>query len=203
MFYKYESTLDNDLIFWSNATADLRHNGEIGEDDLPDELLHALNELWTDGHLVSCYLVELKGRYGIALESIYDRDFAESLGITYGELVKRVEKKANYISREYPEFDTLFGKDTQSWSDGSVNSQLLIAIYRLVIYRTEKKCLHTFIGQTGVRKILNSIIAIVTRKQLLPFARTGTLVAAIGLLCVLPDGTAHGSGSSTAWFVLR
>lgn len=64
MFYKYESTLDNDLIFWSNATADLRHNGEIGEDDLPDELLHALNELWTDGHLVSCYLVELKGRYG-------------------------------------------------------------------------------------------------------------------------------------------
>ena len=96
MFYKYESTLDNDLIFWSNATADLRHNGEIGEDDLPDELLHALNELWTDGHLVSCYLVELKGRYGIALESIYDRDFAESLGITYGELVKRVEKKANY-----------------------------------------------------------------------------------------------------------
>lgn len=100
MFYKYESTLDNDLIFWSNATADLRHNGEIGEDDLPDELLHPLNELWTDGHLVSCYLVELKGRYGIALESIYDRDFAESLGITYGELVKRVEKKANYISRE-------------------------------------------------------------------------------------------------------
>ena len=98
MFYKYESTLDNDLIFWSNATADLRHNGEIGEDDLPDELLHALNELWTDGHLVSCYLVELKGRYGIALESIYDRDFAESLGITYGELVKRVEKKAIYIS---------------------------------------------------------------------------------------------------------
>ncbi|QRT49924.1 hypothetical protein NQ556_07320 [Coprococcus comes ATCC 27758] len=128
MFYKYESTLDNDLIFWSNATADLRHNGEIGEDDLPDELLHALNELWTDGHLVSCYLVELKGRYGIALESIYDRDFAESLGITYGELVKRVEKKANYISREYPEFDTLFGKDTQSWSDGGVDSQLLVIV---------------------------------------------------------------------------
>lgn len=43
-------------------------------------------------------------------------------------LVKRVEKKANYISREYPEFDTLFGKDTQSWSDGSVNSQLLVIV---------------------------------------------------------------------------
>lgn len=83
MFYKYESTLDNDLVFWSNATADLWHDGEIGEDDLPDELASCLNELWTDSHLVSCYLVEYKGRYGIALESIFDRDFAKSLGITY------------------------------------------------------------------------------------------------------------------------
>ena len=31
----------------------------------------------------------------------------------------------------------------------------------------------------------------------------GTLVAAIGLLCALPDGMALSSGSSTAWFVLR
>ena len=52
MFYKYESDFDNDLMFWSNATADLCHKGEIGESDLPDELLHALNELWTDSHLV-------------------------------------------------------------------------------------------------------------------------------------------------------
>lgn len=83
MFYKYESDFDNDLMFWSNATADLWHKGESGESDLPDELLHALNELWTDSHLVCCYLVEFKGRYGVALESIYDRDFAESLGVTY------------------------------------------------------------------------------------------------------------------------
>ena len=101
MFYKYESDFDNDLMFWSNATADLWHKGEIGEGDLPDELLHALNELWTDSHLVCCYLVEFKGRYGVALESIYDRDFAESLGVTYSELLKRVEKRANYISLFY------------------------------------------------------------------------------------------------------
>ncbi len=132
MFYKYESTLDNDLVFWSNATADLWHDGEIGEDDLPDELASCLNELWTDSHLVSCYLVEYKGRYGIALESIYDRDFAKSLGITYSELVTRAEKKANYISnyisKEWPQFVTLFGKDTQIWSNGCVDSQLLVFV---------------------------------------------------------------------------
>lgn len=48
MFYKYESDFDNDLMFWSNCTADLWHDGEIGEDDLPDELASCLNELWTD-----------------------------------------------------------------------------------------------------------------------------------------------------------
>ena len=33
--------------------------------------------------------------------------------------------------------------------------------------------MHTFIVRMGERKILNSIIATVTRKWLLPFARTG------------------------------
>lgn len=65
MFYKYESDFDNDLMFWSNATADLWHKGEIGESDLPDELLHALNELWTDSHLVCCYLVALSRCSGL------------------------------------------------------------------------------------------------------------------------------------------
>ena len=72
--------------------------------------------------------LEFKGRYGVALESIYDRDFAESLGVTYSELLKRVEKKANYISKECPQFDTLFGKDTQSWSNGGADSQLLVIV---------------------------------------------------------------------------
>uniref|UniRef100_UPI00321AAA53 hypothetical protein n=2 Tax=cellular organisms TaxID=131567 RepID=UPI00321AAA53 len=42
--------------------------------------------------------------------------------------LKRVEKKANYISKECPQFDTLFGKDTQSWSSGGVDSQLLVIV---------------------------------------------------------------------------
>ena len=110
MFYKYESTLDNDLIFWSNATADLRHNGEIGEDDLPDELLHALNELWTDGHLVSCYLVELKGRYGIALESIYDRDFT----LRGREKGTRNEKKRDVFRDADVVFQSGYGRGSGS-----------------------------------------------------------------------------------------
>ena len=29
MFYKYESDFDNDLMFWSNATADIHFSGKI------------------------------------------------------------------------------------------------------------------------------------------------------------------------------
>ena len=47
MFYKYESDFDNDLMFWSNATADLWHKGEIGESDLPDEW----DALWAERDL--------------------------------------------------------------------------------------------------------------------------------------------------------
>ena len=36
--------------------------------------------------------------------------------------------KTLHNTREYPEFDTLFGKDTQSWSDGGVDSQLLVIV---------------------------------------------------------------------------
>lgn len=59
--------------------------------------------------------------------SAYNDD-ERSLGVTYSELLKRVEKKANYISKECPQFDTLFGKDTQSWSNGGVDSQLLVIV---------------------------------------------------------------------------
>ena len=74
---------------------------------------------------ISCYQKRLLAFDGLPIRH---RDFAESLGVTYSELLKRVEKKANYISKECPQFDTLFGKDTQSWSNGGVDSQLLVIV---------------------------------------------------------------------------
>lgn len=33
MFYKYESDFDNDLMFWSNCTADLWHDGMMARSE--------------------------------------------------------------------------------------------------------------------------------------------------------------------------
>ena len=56
-------------------------------------------------NLVSCYLVELKGRYGIALESIYDRDFAESLGITYAYQLENDRSLHDYRTSDQLDID--------------------------------------------------------------------------------------------------
>lgn len=135
MFYKYESDFDNDLMFWSNATADLWHKGESGESDLPDELLHALNELWTDSHLVCCYLVEFKGRYGVALESIYDRDFAESLGVTYTS----TEKMHLHVAAGIFHITNI---GTQKWRG---RENLLVMINRHVPARRTRLCITRFL----------------------------------------------------------
>ena len=70
--------------YWSNATGDL--NAAL--EDLPVQLRRVLDELWSDGYGVECYLVEWNGRYCVQLSAMYDRDYAEDLGMGYPELVE-------------------------------------------------------------------------------------------------------------------
>lgn len=130
MLYEYEDKLDGDFVFWSNSCGDLHHNGEYDIDkveDLPKELQRAYNELWCEGvYGLRCYLVEFNGKYGISFEAGYGEGFADDLGITYEGFVKTVRGKAVACSNEYPEYDVIFGKDTEEWSDGSVDSVVMI-----------------------------------------------------------------------------
>lgn len=51
--------------YWSNATADLTapDGRDIGPEELPVQLRRVLDDLWSDGYGVECYLVELaRGR---------------------------------------------------------------------------------------------------------------------------------------------
>ena len=46
--------------YWSNATADLTapDGRDIGPEELPVQLRRVLDDLWSDGYGVECYLVE-------------------------------------------------------------------------------------------------------------------------------------------------
>ena len=128
MLYKFNDKLEN-FVYWCNNAGDLHHNAEYWIDeveDLPKELQVAYNELWSDSYWASCYIAEFNGKYGIALEAEYSSYFAEELEVSRQELDNMVEDKAIELADKYSEYDVIFGKDTIKWSDGEVNSAMLI-----------------------------------------------------------------------------
>lgn len=129
MLYEFKNQLDEDLVFWSNNSGDLHHNGEYDIShvkDLPKELQRAYNELWSDCYGANCYLVEFKGKYGIAFEAIYDKWYADDSGISYPELLKIAKNKARNYEKRYSEYDIIWGENTTQWSDGSIESSILL-----------------------------------------------------------------------------
>ena len=131
MLYEFKNELSEDFVYWSNATGDLHHNADYWLDDvaeLPIELQRAFNELWSDLYWVNCYLVEFNGKYGVALEAEYDKDFADDKGISYKKLLSTAKSKAIECADKYFEYDVIFGEDTMHWSDGSVNSIMSIIV---------------------------------------------------------------------------
>ena len=82
--------------YWSNATADLTapDGREIGPEELPVQLRRVLDELWSDGYGVECYLVEWNGRHCVQLSAMYDESYAADLGKGYPELVELARGRA-------------------------------------------------------------------------------------------------------------
>lgn len=131
MLYEFENELGGDFVYWCNNAGDLHHNTEYWIDDiaeLPTELQRAYNELWSENYLTNCYVVEFNGKYGVALEAEYDSDFAEDEKMSYDELLNIAKCKAAECSAKYPDYDVIFGKDTNIWSDGSVDSVVMIIV---------------------------------------------------------------------------
>lgn len=129
MLYKCKNELCGNFVFWSNCCGDLHHNGEYqinSVEELPKELQRAYKELWAETYGVHCYLVEFKGRYGIAFEVEYDDNFACDLGISYEEAVGLAEDMAKNLALHYPYYDVIFGEDVLLWSNGSRSTTVLV-----------------------------------------------------------------------------
>ena len=79
-----ETHVPTAINYWCNACGDLHHHGEydITEDELPDALKRAYNEIWGEDYGSLCYLVDTDEGYGIALINEYDRVTAEDSGVS-------------------------------------------------------------------------------------------------------------------------
>lgn len=100
------NTYFDTIKYWSNAVGELHHHGQydITIDELPSELHHAYNDLFTDQYSSLCYLVETDAGYGIALVNEYDEEVTAKLaGVSMDELFALVEKDAHVIAA-HPDF---------------------------------------------------------------------------------------------------
>lgn len=99
--------------YWSNATADLTapDGREIGPEELPVQLRRVLDDLWSDGYGVECYLVEWDGRYCVQLSAMYDGSYAADLGMGYPELVELARGRAEELGAERPDLHVVFAED--------------------------------------------------------------------------------------------
>lgn len=130
MLHEFKGKLEN-FVYWSNGCGELHHNGEYdipNEEDLPQELQRAYNELWSEGYGVNCYLAEFNGKFGIALEASYDDCFAHDLKITYEKLVSYAKNNAVACANKYPEYDVIFGEDSVTWNDGTKESVVMVIV---------------------------------------------------------------------------
>ncbi|MCM1234692.1 MAG: hypothetical protein NC489_31705 [Ruminococcus flavefaciens] len=97
-YYEFDSEqeLNKHLKYWSNACGDLHHHGEYdleSENELPDELRRAYNELWKEENGCYEYLAEFDGKYYIALISEWDNVYAH-IDMTMDEIYESVKKDA-------------------------------------------------------------------------------------------------------------
>lgn len=115
--------------YWSNCCGDLFRpgdDGKAGEDidvkDLPGELKTLFETLWTEDAGFRCYLIELDGQYGIALEDEYSRETAALYDISYEQYLHMAVIFAEHIQKRFSWATVMYTKDYHEWSDGSKDS---------------------------------------------------------------------------------
>ncbi len=123
--------ITNSYRYWSNGCGDLfmpdsRNDESITRQQLPKDIQKLYDNLWTDEKAFLCYLAELDGKHGIALEDEYNECTAESYGFTYAEYIEKAKAFAAQIAERFPKFTTMFSKDIREWSDGSKDSILAV-----------------------------------------------------------------------------
>ena len=117
-------------IYWSNATADLTapDGRSIESEELPAQLKRALDELWSDGYGVCCYLVEWDGEYCVQLSAEYDGSYAADLGMGYPELVELARGRAAELGAERADLHVVFGEDVNRWSENDPITEIWVVM---------------------------------------------------------------------------
>lgn len=124
--YYFSEVLNEQLKFWCSGCGELHYHGEyfITKDDLPEPLLMAYENLWSEGAGCLEYIVEYKHGYYLAIEGEYPTDEDKIPG--QFEEAKRLAKE---LLPDFPDCRLIVGHNT-----GNERNEL----YFLVPALTEK-----------------------------------------------------------------
>ena len=129
---KGSSDFYNSINYFSNALGELN---DISEDELPEALKYAYDNLYFEGDTGSLrYLVEIEKGFGIALINEYKECYAEDCGLTMSELFQSAEKDALEIAKD-PAFEKAEIRLGENM--GFDNSHNLIVIFPADISKEE------------------------------------------------------------------
>ena len=131
--YDNEKELRKDLRYWCSACGDLYNphtDKNILTKELPEELQRLYEDYFTEGAGSYCYLVEYKGKYGIALINEYFED-EESGGFR-----QAVRAGTRFETLNIPSSIVLVG-DRTGFPDGGERATELIAFFEADITKAD------------------------------------------------------------------
>ncbi len=101
----YDKNYFNALEFWSNSCGELydENHENIEINLLPPELQYVFKYWWSDSYYSSCRLAKYDGKYGIALISVYDKEYIKETGIRIEDIIRKAEECTSTFS-EYSVF---------------------------------------------------------------------------------------------------
>lgn len=119
MLYEFDGNYPDSIRYWSNSAAELfNSDGDpINEYDLPHELVRALNDLWSDNRSTRRYLVQVDGKYGVAIEAEYDTVYADDLSVSLDSLMEFAQGFARMTADRYADYDVFFCKHVDIYGD--------------------------------------------------------------------------------------
>ena len=110
---------DADIIYWSNCTGDLYAPTKIGEpfdkditeEELPQELKRANNELWGEDYGSYCYLAQKGEDYVVLLVNEYDKEWMEEYDFTHEDVKNRAYAVKEYCEENGIDVEIMYGKE--------------------------------------------------------------------------------------------
>lgn len=117
----------NAIKYWSNSSGELHYHGkrDITEDELPEILRRAYQNVYNRYDAFPSYLVETNNGYGLSIEWCVDEDYARSFGLSLEDVALKMEELLTAYRQNY----SLRGSDIYLFEGTEVDGNTVVFVF--------------------------------------------------------------------------